>query len=282
MIYFGVMAVLLILLAFGNSAYGETRLDLDIPEKENPKRLNELFNITEEVDYDKEREGTRKIRLSTLKNAAFSWGVQEGLFWRHNIIMKFLDEQSLNLHTVFDFNKFIVDGKMLMPSVVESERIFDQTSRTSARTVNVSFTLDKSAKIVPKPPTWRDYLLRTIDKPERPHAVIFPRTSDETDAWIELLEKGWKSGIKQANDIFEIDLRNLQKNFEGRYRFRKLLAMGYVTMPQVKSSKYSVLKLEDGRTININDVLYSITSISEFTDSDKWVPYFREGAINRE
>jgi defect-in-organelle-trafficking protein DotC len=243
--------------------------------KEIPERLQALYGITEDVDYDKDEQGVKQIRLQTLKQAAFSWGVQEGLYWRYNKVVESLDKQSLELHTVFSFNKFIVDGKMLLPSIIKAERIFEQTTEDTARTVNVSFTLDKPARLVPQTPTWRDYLLRTIDAPQKPHDVIFPRTIEESSVWIENLDKGWEEGVKQADDIFEIDLRRLQRDIEGMYRFRKLLAMGVVTMPKISSSKYSVVKLDNGRTLNLNDVVYSITTQSDFETTEKWEPFFR-------
>jgi defect in organelle trafficking protein DotC len=243
-----------------------------------PGRLKELHGITKKIDYDKGDKGVKQIRLQTLKQAAFSWGVQEGLSWRYENIVSALDKQSLELHTVFSFNKFIVDGKMLLPSIIKAERIFDQTASDTARTVNVSFTLDKPARLVPQTPTWRDYLIRRIDGPQKPHDVIFPRTPEEAQVWAENLDKGWKEGVKQADDVFEIDLRRLQRDIEGMYRFRKLLAMGIVTMPKIASSKYSVVKIDNGRTMNLNDVVYSITTQSDFTKTEKWEPFFRLGS----
>ncbi|MFA0809384.1 type IV secretory system conjugative DNA transfer family protein [Microbulbifer epialgicus] len=248
----------------------------DTQKKEKPIRLKELYKITESVDYRKNDQGVKQIRLKTLKQAAFSWGVQEGLYWRYEEIVESLEQQSLELHTVFSFNKFIVDGKMLMPSVIEAERIFEQSTESTIRTVNISYTLDKPARMVPSPPTWRDYLLRHIDEPQQPHEVIFPRTKEEAKAWRESLDSGFEEGVRQANDIFEIDLRRLQKDIEGMYRFRKLLAMGIVTMPKISMSKYSVIELDNGKTLNINDVIYSITTQSDFNETDKWQPFFRQ------
>ena len=272
-----VLVTLTMLLGVNNASAEQVEFAPEMPEKEMPHRLKELYKITKKTDYDKDDQGVKQIRLRTLKQAAFSWGVQEGLYWRYQNIVELMESQSLELHTVFSFNKFIVDGKMLLPSIVQAERIFDQTSDTSVRTVNVSFTLDKPARLVPQPPTWRDYLIRSIDEPQKPHDVIFPRTSDEREVWIENLNRGWHEGIKQADDIYEIDLRHMTKDIEGMYRFRKLLVMGVVTMPRISSSKYSVMKLDNGKTINLNDVVYSITAQSDFTDTDKWEPFFRSG-----
>ena len=82
------------------------------------------------------------------------------MYWRYQNIVASLDRQSIELHTVFSFNKFLVDGKMLMPSIIEANKVFEQTTDATVRTVNVSYTLDKPARLVPSPPTWRDYLIR--------------------------------------------------------------------------------------------------------------------------
>lgn len=248
-------------------------------DKSLPEPLQKMHRVTNDTYYDKKEQGVQQVRLKTLRQAAFSWGVQEGLYWRYNKIVDLMNNQSIDLHRVFSFNKFIVDGKMLMPSIIEASRVFEQTSQSQVRTVNISYTLDKPARLVPAPPTWRDYLVRRIDKPQKPHDVIFPRTSDESKVWAKAVNDGWESGVKQADDIFHLDLRKMQKEIEGMYRFRKLLAMGVVTMPKFSSSQYSVIALDNGKTININDVIYSITTQSDFTETDKWEPFFRtEGA----
>jgi len=221
--------ILLFALTVGFTKAEDTKFKPEMSKQELPERLKELHGITENIFYDKDEQGVKQIRHQTLKQAAFSWGVQEGLFWRYGNIVDSLDKQSLELHTVFSFNKFIVDGKMLLPSIIKADRIFEQTANDTVRTVNVSFTLDKPARLVPQTPTWRDYLIRSIDEPQKPHDAIFPRTSEETMVWVENLNKGWEEGVSQADDIFEIDLRRLQRDIEGMYRFRKLLAMGIVT-----------------------------------------------------
>lgn len=241
-----------------------------------PLRLQEMHKETSITSFDKEG-AVKQLRLKALKQASFSWGVQEGLYWRNSQIKDILESQAIQLDSL-NFNKFFIDGKLLLPSVAESERIFHQESNSVVRTVNVSYTLSEPAKFMLKPPSWRDYLYRSVDKPVQPHDALFPRTENEKQVWNNGLTSGWGAGVEQANGIYEIDIRRFQKDIEGRYRFRKLLAQGIVTMPSYSSSHYSVLKLDNGKTINLNDVIYAIKSQSGFTDTDKWEPYFRTGA----
>lgn len=239
-----------------------------------PTRLRELHQITAKTELEKEQAKVAELRLDALRVSAFSWGTQEGMYWRYQIIQKQLEKYSLRLHAIADFNRFLVDGKMLMPVVSKSERMFEQNSDSNVRTVSVSYTLEKPARLVSQPPTWRDYLIRTIDPPVKPHNVLFPRTEVEQVVWADALDRGWASGVEQANEIFDIDLRRMHAELDGMYRFRTLFAQNIVTLPVYKNSRYNVVKVEDGKTIHLNDIVYEITEQSEFSETEKWEPFF--------
>ncbi len=250
------------------------QVELDHVPKEKPEKLRELDQKESSTGFASEGDAEiKQIRMKTLKQAAFSWGVQEGMFWRYQQIMDLMNRQPIVMSTVFEFNTFLVDGKMLCPVVIEAERIYEQTNDKTVRTVTASLTLEKNARLVPQAPTWRDYLTRTIDKPVEPDAVLFPRDDEEKSAWRNALNKGWEAGVLQADNTYEHDLRILQKDIEGMYRFRKLLAQGIVSLPTLQSSNMSFVK--EGKTVNLNDVIYSITVESDFTDTNDWQPFFR-------
>lgn len=270
----------LLVLAITTFTYGANAKEYK-PVSGEPSRLTELRGRLAEVNYNPANEGAGKARFAAVSQAAFSWGSQEGLYWRYTQIQQLLDKNALSLHTIFDFSKFIVDGKMLMPSVIEAERIYEQRSETSARTVKISYTLAKPASIVPQPPTWQDYLIRQVDEPIEPHAVVFPRDEQERWEWHQKLTDGWEQGVEQANSIFEHDLRVLNKDVEGMYRFRKLYTMGVVSMPSMASSEYPTITFDDGKTLNVNDIVYEINAPAEFEGSDKWNPYVRASVEGR-
>ncbi|MCH9665933.1 MAG: type IV secretion system DotC family protein [Gammaproteobacteria bacterium] len=242
-----------------------------------PRRLKKLHAVTAKTEYKKKKAQVAELRMDALKVSAFRWGSQEGMYWRYQIILAMLEENSLELHTTADFNKFLVDGKMLLPVISKSERMFQQNNDTSVRTVSVSYTLEKPARLVPQAPTWRDYLIRAVDTPVKPHDALFPRTNVEKVVWADALSRGWQSGAEQADAIFDIDLRRMHADIDGMFRFRNLLAQNIVTLPIYKNSRYNVVKVEDGKTIHLNDIVYEITEQSEFSDTEKWEPYFKGG-----
>lgn len=233
------------------------------------KRVQGKVNPTDSAnELSEEQKG--EIRRKAIAESGSVWGMQQGLYERTMEIQKVLDANRTNLDIVFDSRKFISDGKILLPVITEATQMYDQTAEKEARTVTKSYTVAKEASIVPFAPTWRDYLIRSVDTPVQPDVSMLPRTSQEREIWKESTERGWLAGRLQADEIFEIDLRQLQLDTEGRYRYKKLAAMGVLSEPRVSSSDIPVITLNDGRTLNINDVVHKIVVDSKFQDSSKW------------
>lgn len=243
-----------------------------------PKRLKALHEVTAKTAYKKKKTQVSALRHDAMKVSAFSWGAQEGMYWRYQTILDLQEENSLWLHAIADFNKFLVDGKMLMPVISKAERMFQQNNDSSVRTISVSYTLEKPSRLVLQAPTWRDYLVRPAEEPVKPHDALFPRTKIESVIWADALTRGWDAGVDQANQIHDIDLRRMHADIDGMLQFRLLLAQNIVTLPVYRNSRYDVIKVEGGRTIHLNDVVYEITEQSEFTDTQKWEPHFKSKA----
>lgn len=244
---------------------------------EDVRRVQGKVNPTDSAnEMSEEQKG--EIRRKAIAESGNVWGLQQGLYERTMEIQKVLDQNKTNLDIVFDSRKFIAEGKVLLPVISEATQMYDQTGEKEARMVTKSYTVAKEASIVPFAPTWRDYLIRSVDSPAEPDITLLPRTKRERDIWKQSTEKGWLAGRKQADEIFEIDLRRLQFDIEGRYRFKKLAAMGVLSDPKVSSSDIPVIALEDGRTLNINDVVYKIVVDSKFQDSSKWSAHLNEAS----
>jgi len=255
----------------------EQSFKVELPTDKNAinKRLQTMLSAKgkSKEQITKDQEGA--IRLEAIHNTAYVWALREGLYTRTNQIQKLLEENGVELDMAFSFSPLLLSGgKITPPVVLEAQRIYDQTAPDRARTVSVSYTLSKNAELVPFAPTWREYLLRSVNPPVEPEVVLLPRNSKESREWKKGIKSGWTDGVKQADDVFDFDLRGLQMDLEGMYRYHKLLAQGVVDEPTVSSSHVSLERTADGRTININDVIYEITVKSRFTDQEGWKPYF--------
>ena len=58
-----------------------------------------------------------------------------------------------------------------------------------------------------------------------------PRDDEEREYWAEYVEKGWKYGYEQADEVFREDLARLESDFQGMIRYRALLAQGMISPP---------------------------------------------------
>jgi defect-in-organelle-trafficking protein DotC len=112
---------------------------------------------------------------------------------------------------------------------------------------------------------------------------LLPRSVEEKKAFDAGFIRGWNAGIRQADMIYEQDRIRLQGDIEGHYRFRILAAQNIVSLPVAQSDKYSIYRSDDGRTLYVNDVIMTINSDSDFTNTELWEPFFRRdlsGAAN--
>ena len=226
------------------------------------------------------KEAADEMRLSAVKVEAYTWGIQEGAYFRNNEIQSLLNKNSFVLNKTVTLSKFLIDGKMLMPTVLEAERVYVQNGASEARSINMSYTLDKSPKIVSQAPTWHDYLVRTMPKPRKPIRNAYPKNSVESAAWKIEFERGWFKGVDQANKIYQSDLNKMHKDVTGLYRFRFLLAQNIVTLPRLVRDKSSVMLLDSGKTINLNDVKYTIQLDAQFNKVTEWKPVFNRGSAH--
>ena len=217
-----------------------------------------------------------EFRFKIVRRTAYSWGFQSGIEWRYNQIKSVLDKASIHLDKTYDFSQFLVDGKILCPVIERTERNFEKLSDRETREVTLSWTLAKPARLVNSLPTWREHLDRHISKPQAPHNSLFPKTVAEGLVWEPAIDKGWLDGVQRAAIMFDRDVSILQADIEGMHRFRTLYAMGIVTMPKLRESHYSIKKA--GKTLHIDDVVYSLTTEADFTDSDLWNAYITSQA----
>lgn len=234
-----------------------------------------------ELNYDKDKADEDDIaaamRIKAISIDAYSWGIQEGVYYRTGVIQGLLEKNTSVIHKLISLGKFVVDGKMLMPTVIEAERIYVKNSDTSSTEINMSYSLDKKPRIVSQVPTWRDYLKRTVAVPEEPLKHALPRNKGEQKAWDKEFKRGWQSGIKQANTIYNNDLARMHSDIAGLYRYRYLLSQNIVVLPVISNVKTGVIVLDSGNTIYLNNVEHVIEMDTMFSDVNVWKPVFYQG-----
>jgi len=239
-------------------------------------RLNELLDSVDNTHHSSE-EADNNIRLDVIAQSAYSWGLQEGLYHTYQDIVELAESNSLSLFNVFNYSRYMINGKVLLPSLRKTEQIQQSISDTETRTIEVSYTLDRPAKLVLTVPTWRSVLIRNIDLPAKPHSALFPRNPQERSLWKEKLREGWAKGAEQAYEIFDADLQKARADFEGMQRFKILAESNVVTMPRLSEVNYPVVSVNNGKTLYLNDRVHKISVTTEFTEAKYWKPLLVKG-----
>lgn len=218
---------------------------------------------------DEDKAESKEMRVRIIRDAGYTMGVQAGAKWRNEQIQVVLDKRAADLDRIFAFRLLLIDGQVLPPVIVRSDRSMQVNDRTVVRTGS-SFKIIKDARFVSNPPSWRDYLLAEFSVGDI-STHIYPRTDREVEEWEAAIRRGWTAGIAQADSIFVINLRKLTRDLRGLILFRQLAGQGYVSLPQVAQGQYAIRVGE--KTLDLNQTSFSLVEDSRFQTEDKWAPF---------
>lgn len=245
-----------------------------------PPRLQDLEQIPKENIYDKAKGGLPfDIRADAVKEAAISYGARGGLAWRTYHIRKELDSRAPYMDKVFNFNQLLIpapSGLLIEPPVVseaENAMLINGGGREAAvadRVINIT----KNARIVSIGKSWRNYLEREWGEVTPPPDLLRPNNAEERKKWIAWVKEGWKQGVDQADEIFQMDLNQLVADYKGMVRYRMLLAQGMISPPYALQVYRGVTG--GGNEMRVGDRAVEITGMPELVPStEKWQPASR-------
>lgn len=211
------------------------------------------------------------IRLAALRETATTLGAQGALAWRAQHIDLALEKQASYLDHIFNFNQLLLKHNVLPPVLTESEGNLNLADDDTIRMADKTYTIVSAARFVTTPPTWRNYIWLTFKKPDVPDTTLLPVNQAEAKIWNFYLQKGWKEGLQQANEIFAANLSRLKRDYLGMVLYRRLLAEGMITSPHVSKADLGVTGNAD--QLRINDEVMRITAHSALQpNSNKWKP----------
>ena len=231
---------------------------------------SQLANVTQE-SVTSSAMGGGHLRLKAVSDAALTLGAQSGLAYESKKLNTNLLTEAEHLRTVFNFDALILNHNILPPVLVESDNTLSLDNSETIRSAARSFKIIEPAKFITAPPTWRNYLFISFNKPDLPDQTLLPRSKSEQAAWRRELKVGWSSGTQQADQIFSENLSRLKEDYEGMILYRKLLAEHMVTSPYVASTNLGVTG--DSQHLNISDRILRISALPGLqTNIHKWTP----------
>jgi len=246
-----------------------------------PPSLQSLVNIPKEnTVIDGASKLPLDIRGDAIKEAALSFGARGGLAWRTFHIRNELDTRARYLDKIYDFRQLLIpapSGLLIEPPIVSEamDAILVDNQGMDVALADRVLNINKNARIVTAPRTWRFYLERQWgDDVTPPPDILRPSNDKERAQWSKYVTDGWNSGVEQANDIFQADLNKLTADFRGMVRYRELLAQGMISAPYTAQTYRGVTG--DGNTMRVGDRALEITDLPQLqTGSEKWQPVNR-------
>ena len=215
-----------------------------------------------------------KLRGPAMRDAALSYGAQGGLAATSVEINKRLKAQAPELSKTYDFTRLIIkgpDGAMVLPPVIsEAKDTWEaQDGGKSLRVADKFYEIIAQSRFTPNAPLWHTYLIRHFNLPSAPPDALLPKNDDERKFWAKYVRLGWTMGAKQARDIFQADLRRLERDFTGMVRYKQLEDEGKVSAPVIADANLGVTG--NGSAMRVNDRSVQITQDPHLnTDTTKW------------
>lgn len=244
-----------------------------------PPPIEQLKEIPGPKEIKKDGALPIDIRKEALKEAALSYGARGGLAARTYEINKQTEARASYLDKIYNFRQLLIaapSGLQIEPPIVSEslDAMLIENNGQTAAVADTVYNINRNVHIVSAARNWRQYLDRQWGEVEEPPEILRPVNAEERAIWRELVEKGWKEGQIQADEIFEQDLATLNADFNGMVRYRKLLAQSMISPPFAQQIDRGVTG--DGNTMRVGDRAVAITDTPKLiSGSDSWRPASR-------
>ncbi|MEM1244433.1 MAG: type IV secretory system conjugative DNA transfer family protein [Pseudomonadota bacterium] len=236
------------------------------------ENLHELLHITN-VTMEK---GGKKvqispIRLAMLKDTALSLGARAGLAYEAKKMDNMMLSREKTLDAAYDFYGLLLDHDVLPPVLVEGDDTLNLASPNAIRLAQKVYKIERQARFVTAPPTWRDYLWMNFKQPKLPDKGLLPKNRPEREVWNYFVEKGWYQGIVQANNIYQENVNRLNRDYKGMILYRKLYTENMVSAPFVAKTDLGITG--NGSHMRIGDKVLRITALPQLNlKGNTWKP----------
>lgn len=229
--------------------------DVDVPSLTDVQRIRRHH-----VEKLSKKEQARE---NAIRDAAQEYGLQSGLAFAGKSIKDRLNQRAAALSQVYDFNAVLIrdpsSSIMLLPPVI-SER--DKTWEVSddgqtLRTADATYTVESDVSFASNAPLWHSYLLRSYEAPQRPAEDILPENDREQAVWDRYVTDAYNKGVRQAVDTLQDDMRRLNHDYVGMWRYHWLLAENRISSQYISVNNMGVTGSD--QRVNMNEMRYNIS-----------------------
>lgn len=166
-------------------------------------------------------------RYEALRGAATAYAAQAGYYRRCYEIMQALERQSPRLSSVFNFNRVAYgtanEAGFLLPPIVSRATSTISVNETMTEIVAADefYRIEVPGRLVPVLPTWRDYLVLSLEEPNEPEPAFLPRGKEEQLVYGHYLALGWEAGAQQAEEALQASMNLLRRDYLGMIEYRR-------------------------------------------------------------
>lgn len=224
-------------------------------------------------DRDKkaQEEKDNDLRVGELARASYSYHFQMSAIEEYENISNKLRSIKGKLDQIYSFSSYLLNnGRVLPPVVTESDGSFEILSGSMSRITSKQYKIEKQAKIVATPPTWRDYLYQDFDRPIEIHSALMPKNEMEWRIFNIEKERAIKSGKKHAVLLFEHSKAVLDRDMKGVVKFHALAEMGIVDVPILSEGRVGI-KVGD-TMLDIDQRVFELHNRGGFKGKEEWKP----------
>ena len=208
----------------------------------------------------------QNLRLKVVADAGATLAFQQGFQARYAELMAACERRARDFDRIFDFQKLILEGRVLPPVIRWTGRSVVVDSPSSATAADATYVIERPARIVASAPGWREWLLVDAE-PFEPDQALLPRTGEERRAWQEAVREGWTAGRVHAGDIFEAAMARLEADYRGMLRFRMLADRGLASAPVLAEGQVALSVM--GRRLSLNETTIRITVPASFEAAER-------------
>ena len=236
-------------------------------------------SLADILSYDMQDELKTQIdeeRYRLINDSAVSYGMQAGYAYQLAVIRLALNDRSIALDNLYNFTRFIMQGRILPPVVTLVENRVQQTDDDTIHVGLFNYKILSDARLVTQAPNWRSYLLYAVDVPARPKFALDPNLKAERDLWVKAVAKGYQRGVMMANRNLYEGWLQLQRDYLGIINYYELLYRGVVSKPYMTVTARDIVG--DSRNMTVGDTVLKISVKPEFVlNREEWQPNTRKG-----
>ncbi|WP_203228084.1 type IV secretory system conjugative DNA transfer family protein [Roseovarius dicentrarchi] len=225
-------------------------------------------------------------RYDLLREAAVSYSAQAGYQHRVWEVMRQLERDSPKLSRTFDFNRVSYSapretGYILPPVVSRATAAINvDESGQSAVAADEFYRLEIPGRIVTIVPTWRDYLVISLEEASDPDDDFLPQDKEEKQVFDRFAAEGWQAGVEQADEALALNFARLKRDYLGMVEYRRMVQAGLVMELVIQSSERR--SAGDGDELFIGERRVKIVSSARFVrDPSQWKPLQRRYAVTK-